>query len=95
MRLRLFRASAACLIGLLTIGIAPIGAGQQAQSSKPGTTAIKAARMIEVKTGTVVPNVTVVIEGDRIVSARTNGPVPAGARVIDLGNATMQRCSPG
>lgn len=89
MRLRLFRASAACLIGLLTIGIAPIGAGQQAQSSKPGTTAIKAARMIEVKTGTVVPNVTVVIEGDRIVSARTNGPVPAGARVIDLGNATL------
>jgi imidazolonepropionase-like amidohydrolase len=36
-----------------------------------------------------VNNVTVVIEGDRIVSAGTNGAVPTGARVIDLGNATL------
>lgn len=45
--------------------------------------------MLDVKTGTLVSNAVVVIEGERIVSAGSGVAVPAGATVIDLGTATL------
>src|SRR4051794_12228658 len=80
------------LIGLLALVLNTTSAGssyQQRNGSKPGVTAIKAARMIEVKSDTALADVTVVVDGDRIVAAGTNVPVPADARVIDLGDATL------
>ena len=50
-------------------------------------TALRAARMIDVVSGRVIPNPTVVVDGDRIVSL--DGPAPAGATVIDLGDVTL------
>ena len=56
-----------------------------------GTTAIKAARLIDGTGAPVVRNGIVVIAGDRIVAVGTQDAVavPADARIIDLGDATL------
>ena len=56
-----------------------------AQEAK--TVVIRAARMIDPRNSTVVNNPVVVVEGERIRSI--GGPVPPGAEVIDLGQATI------
>jgi imidazolonepropionase-like amidohydrolase len=53
---------------------------------------LKAARLFDGKTKTLAPNGVVVVQGDKIVDAGTNLPVPPDAQVIDLGDATL---SPG
>ena len=60
----------------------------RAQGSSPATV-LRAARMLDVKTGTVIANPIVVINGARIVAAGANVTVPAGANVIDLGNTIL------
>ena len=51
--------------------------------------AVKAARMFDARTGAIVNNQVVLIRGDRIADVGTGLAIPAGARVIDLGTATM------
>jgi imidazolonepropionase-like amidohydrolase len=51
--------------------------------------AIRAGQMFDSRTGTMVPNQVVLIRGDRITDVGPSVPIPAGARVIDLGQATM------
>ncbi|HMF95924.1 MAG TPA: amidohydrolase family protein, partial [Vicinamibacterales bacterium] len=58
-----------------------------AQSSPPPPIAIRAARMITAVNDSMTAPAVVVIRGDRIVSV--GGSVPADARVIDLGSATL------
>jgi imidazolonepropionase-like amidohydrolase len=55
------------------------------------TTVLKAARLIDGNGGAVVRNGVVVVTGDRIVAVGTQEAVaiPAGARTIDLGDATL------
>jgi imidazolonepropionase-like amidohydrolase len=60
----------------------------RAQGSSPATV-LRAARMLDVKTGTVIANPIVVINGVRVVAAGANVTVPAGANVIDLGNTIL------
>jgi imidazolonepropionase-like amidohydrolase len=60
----------------------------RAQGSSKATV-LRAARMLDVKTGTVIANPIVVINGVRVVAAGANVPVPAGANVIDLGNTIL------
>lgn len=59
-----------------------------AQASRDSVTVIRAARMLDVTTGSILPNAVVTVTGDRITSV-TNATVPAGARVIDLGDVTL------
>lgn len=56
------------------------------------TIVVKAARMFDGKSKSLIPNGVVVVQGDKIVDVGSNLPVPAGAKVIDLGDATL---SPG
>jgi len=51
--------------------------------------AIRAGQMFDARTGTMVPNQVVLIRGDRITDVGPSVQIPAGARVIDLGQATM------
>jgi len=51
--------------------------------------AIRAARMLDVQSGHYVLNAVIVVDGDRIKTVGTNLPVPPGAQVIDLGDATL------
>ncbi len=60
----------------------------QAPTPAPERVVVKAARMLEVRTGQMIADPLVVVEGERIVSVAT-GAAPAGMRVVNLGNATL------
>ena len=51
--------------------------------------ALKAARMFDGKSNALVQNGVVVVQGEKIVDAGSNLPVPSAARVIDVGGATL------
>jgi imidazolonepropionase-like amidohydrolase len=51
--------------------------------------ALKAARMFDGKSNALVPNAVVIVQGDKIVDAGSNLPIPSGAQVVDLGDATL------
>jgi imidazolonepropionase-like amidohydrolase len=53
------------------------------------TVVVRAGHLLDVKTGKTLPNQTIVIQGDRIVSVGIDRQVPAGAQVVDLPNATV------
>ena len=69
------------LSALLSLGIAVQAADQ--------TIAIKAARMFDGKSKTLVQNGVVIVQGGKIVDVGSNLNVPNDARVIDLGDATI------
>jgi imidazolonepropionase-like amidohydrolase len=55
----------------------------------PQKTVINAGRLLDVKSGRILTNQQIVIEGDKIVSVGPAAAVPAGAQVINLPNATV------
>src|SRR5881296_647966 len=72
------------LLVLLCFGISAHAADE--------TIALKAARLFDGKSSSLVQNGVVIVQGDKIVDAGSNLPIPSGAQVIDLGDATL---SPG
>src|SRR5213595_3283928 len=56
------------------------------------TIVLKGARMFDGKSKALVQNGVVIVQADKIVDVGSNLPVPAGAKVIDLGDVTL---SPG
>jgi imidazolonepropionase-like amidohydrolase len=68
----------------ILVGLAGAAAARGAESP---ALAVRAARLLDVKTGRYVEKPVVVVAGDRI--ARVGTDVPAGARVIDLGDRTL------
>ena len=62
------------LVILLCLGIAAQAADQ--------VIALKAARMFDGKSNTLVQNAVVIVRGDKIVDAGSNLPVPNGAQVV-------------
>jgi len=55
----------------------------------PGTTVLHAARLLDVAAGKVVSPGEVLVTGNKIVEAGTHVTRPAGATVLDLGDATL------
>jgi len=79
--------------GLLALLVASSPAAW-AQAPSPATAGadvvvLKAARMFDGRGDTTVPNAVVIVESGRITAAGSGLAVPAGARVIDLGDATL------
>jgi imidazolonepropionase-like amidohydrolase len=66
---------------LLCLGIATQAADE--------TVVLKAARMFDGKAKALVQNGVVIVQSDKIVDVGSNLPEPQGARVIDLGDATI------
>ena len=60
-----------------------------AQSPPSKVIAVRASRMLDVKSGSVVPNAVVLIQDDKITAAGPSLKIPAGTDVVDLGNATL------
>jgi imidazolonepropionase-like amidohydrolase len=62
-----------------------------AQPAPPAATvtAIRAARLFDGKADTTIANAVVVVQGERIMAAGARVAIPAGANVIDLGDATI------
>jgi imidazolonepropionase-like amidohydrolase len=55
----------------------------------PQKTIINAGRLLDVKSGRILTNQQIVIEGDKIVSIGPSTSTPAGAQVINLPNSTV------
>src|SRR5205809_6356463 len=66
------------------LGVAAYGADQMI--------ALKAERMFDGKSKTLVQHGVIIVQGDKIVDVGSNLTIPGGAKVIDLGDATL---SPG
>ncbi|PTL84707.1 amidohydrolase family protein [Vitiosangium sp. GDMCC 1.1324] len=65
------------------------GAQQGAPSTPPGPVVVRASRMLDVRGGGYVSNPVIIIENGRISSVGSGLAVPEGAKVIDLGGATV------
>jgi imidazolonepropionase-like amidohydrolase len=81
-----FRATA-----LLAIGTLLLNASALADTGPAPTLVVRAARLVDAEKGSVISDGVVVVSGERIAAAGAAGSiqVPAGARVIDLGDATL------
>jgi imidazolonepropionase-like amidohydrolase len=53
------------------------------------TIVLKAARLFDGKSSSLVQNGVVIVQGDKISGVGSNLPVPAGAQIIDLGETTL------
>jgi imidazolonepropionase-like amidohydrolase len=78
----------------MTVVAAAAGPGRAQQTGKflaprDQVVAIRAARMFDVRSGSMVANPVVIVRGDRIAEVGPSAAIPAGARVIDLGSATL------
>jgi imidazolonepropionase-like amidohydrolase len=77
--------SPSCIVAVLLLSAGALCAADQ-------TIVLKAARMFDGKSNTLIKNAVVVVQGDKIVDLGSNLPAPSGAKVIDLGDVTL---SPG
>ncbi len=73
---------------VLALGFCAGGVAAQTPTAPP-ITAIRAARMFDGKSDATVANPVVLVQGSRILAIGAGVPVPAGATVIDLGDATL------
>lgn len=69
-------------LALLALSLFTVSA--QEPKPAPKRVAIKAGRLFDPKTGTVINNAFILIENDKVVAVGPNVTVPAGAEVIDL-----------
>jgi imidazolonepropionase-like amidohydrolase len=80
------------LLAVLVAGAASPGVWAPAPSAAaPGAEVVvlKAARMFDGRGDSTIPNAVVIVEGGRITAAGSGLAGPAGAAVIDLGDATL------
>jgi len=80
-----------CFTSLVVLLLAPVPAAAQQEARGTGTVVLRAARLIDGTGAAPIENAIVVVTDDHIVAAGRQGSVsiPAGARTIDLGNATL------
>src|SRR2546430_7990426 len=78
----------AAMMGTAATAVQAQGVGM-ALAKADQVVAIRAAQMFDARSGALVSNPVVLIKGDRVTDVGANLQIPAGARVIDLGSATM------
>ena len=81
-------------LGTLAVVAALVCAQASAQSPPAeelpaATMALRAARLLDVKAGALVQNAVVIVGGERIVAVGSDLAIPAGVRVLDLGDVTL------
>jgi imidazolonepropionase-like amidohydrolase len=81
MKKRLYYFSASLIVCLLSAA--------SAQQPAQRVLAIKAARALDVRTGAMISNAVIIVEGERIKEAGANLPIPPNAELIDLGSKTL------
>lgn len=60
-----------------------------AQYPAPQVVAVRAGRLFDPRSGTMLTNQVIVIRGDRIVDVGPSAAIPAGARIVDLSRVTV------
>ena len=88
MRTRYLSCLAVAVLAICCLGRVVVGQATPPVTSQ-STVAVRAARMLDPKSGAVVQNAVVVVRGDSINAAGAGVPVPNGARVIDLGDVCL------
>ena len=76
-------------IAVLLPLVTSFGISQTISTADAHVLALKAAKMLDVKAQKIVSNPVVIIEGEKIKQVGSGIAIPASARVIDLGNATI------
>lgn len=80
----------AALSAALSLGLSLAAQAQTAPAAAPAAPiALKAAHLFDGRSGQLVSPGVVVVRGDRIVAVGRDAAIPADARVIDLGEATL------
>jgi imidazolonepropionase-like amidohydrolase len=78
---------------MVTLLLALLAGAEAAAQALPAATLVKASRLIDPRTGSTLSPAAIFIEDGRIkrvgVPARVQADVPATARVVDLGGATL------
>ena len=82
------------IVAVLCISVGAIGrvgtlAAQAPLATPTAPIVIRAARLIDPRTGTVMSDPVIVVRGGRITSVASNGAAPTGATVVDLANLTL------
>ncbi len=75
-----------CAVALVLVALAGIAAAQQHPSAP---IVLHAARLLQVDTGTLLQPGEILVEGERIRAVGASVERPQGAKVIDLGDATL------
>jgi imidazolonepropionase-like amidohydrolase len=86
----------ACVV-VMAVCLSTIVRGQSGIASAPArflapasqTIAVRAGRLFDSRTGTMLPNAIVLVRGDRIADVGPSVTIPSDARVIDLSGATV------
>lgn len=76
-------------LGYLSVLLTVLVLSGTAQSQRATVVAIKAGRALDVRTGEMTQNVTIVVQGERITAIGPNVIVPPGAEIIDLKGMTV------
>jgi imidazolonepropionase-like amidohydrolase len=74
---------------LAPLGLLSAAAGQSTSPAGPAVIAVKCGHLVDVKAGSSVAGAVILIEKGRITAAGSGVKIPAGARVVDLGAATV------
>src|SRR5215469_6949585 len=77
------------IVAVLLLLVPTLGVPQTAKAPDSQLVALKAAKMLDVKAARIVTHPVVIVEGGRIQEVGSGLAVPAGAKVIDLGDATL------
>jgi len=86
----MYRRLLSVLLAIVVLGAAPLAA-QDSSLAAPGTFVLRAAHLIDGTGAAEINNAAIVVVGDSItwVGSAANVKAPAGARTIDLGDATL------
>jgi imidazolonepropionase-like amidohydrolase len=80
---------AALVVSGILFCMAETGQAQEKEKAVAKRIAIRAGRLIDGKSDSVVVNALILVENDRIVSVTAGGTAPAGVEVVDLSKATV------
>jgi len=74
---------------LVLLSCAALLAAAQSPAPPPQAVVLRAARLLDIESGRVLTPGEVLVSGERITAAGASVPHPAGAELIDLGDATL------
>ncbi|HWM94329.1 MAG TPA: amidohydrolase family protein [Thermoanaerobaculia bacterium] len=77
------------ILALAALALPAVPGLAQETAPNPEVVALKAARLFDGKGDKTVRNAVVIVEGGKIKAVGSGLEVPAGARVVDLGDATL------
>ncbi len=77
------------LAALAALSLAAASASAAPPTTAPEVVVLKAARVFDGRGDAAIVHGTVIVEGAKIKAVGADLPVPAGARVVDLGEATL------